>query len=446
MSNPRPVPGGGHPSGGNTTNYTHPVSGVVNDYSGDGRPDFGSGSQINNIVQGANGGTAGLPDRYTNSSGSFSEPRNVRDKGSAGNSFEVYHELEYVNTLLDDYESLQGSIAAANKMGVATPNAANRLANLENMLKESRLKLADDLSGLSRQELQIFADTVNANYANNTRAIQRTKEFLLKDLGLRNEGRDAQEKYLRTIFGDIEKNLGQVFDQTRIKRDEGKQARYFNRQGLLGNASARGATLSPGLVDSQRNEDHQYNTLLELMSEAEESATDKAGADRRSTQRAIDKLSEEEKADILSWRENNAGLDTKKGGLDIQRKSDYGDYLLGIARLNAEAEQREKERRLNEQMRRAAEAQRMERFRAEIAQAEAAANMQAWNQAVALNQMNTQRQADAYRTNPGMPTNDMWLHWINQGGNLPHYAPTHVKDWATQNGYRRNWHGQLVKG
>lgn len=360
--------------------------------------------------------------------------------------WDAFVDFQFVDTTLQDYQSLADQIAAANRLGIETPDADNRLRDLENQLNNSRLRLADNLGNLDKKGLDAWMKSVNDHYGNDTAAIQRTKEFLLKDLGLRNQGRTNQTKYLQTIFGDIENQLQRVRNDAAIREKEGNTARLFNREGLLANASSRGSSMSAGLNDAQINEENKFRTLRDLLGEQVGSAQESAAADTRQNQRAIQGISEEQARDILGWREDNAGLDTKNKGLTIDRRSNFAKFLVDKAKIDAQEKQRNEERWYGEALRRQQEQQRNTQYYNQMAQAQANAQLQAWNQAQQMRQMNYLQQVQSNQQNRGGGSTAQWLKWVQAGGNIPMTAPKEVRDWAVGTGqFGYNWKGQLVR-
>jgi len=357
----------------------------------------------------------------------------------------LYNEFQFVDTMVQDYESLSAQIAAANRLGIETPGAQNRLDKLSQQLENSRLKLADDLGALDKQGLQIFADTVNENYGTDTAAIARTKKFLIEDLDLRNKGRTNQTAHLETIFGDITKNLQQAFDASAGKRREGRRAKAFNKEGLLGNASSRGATRSAGLEDSNLEEDAKYRTLKTAMDEADESARHGAMTDRRANRRSIASLVEQGQQDRLKTVNNIGGLDSDLAGLNTQRKSDYGDYLLGIAAIDANEKQRNQERWYGEAQRREQASHRNSMYQNRIAQANANANLAAMQQVAAARDGKYNEQQNSWSENDGSGSNAMWGNWMKAGGDIPANAPANIKQFAAASGYGYTSSGSLTK-
>jgi len=167
------------------------------------------------------------------------------------------------------YKGLFDTFAAYNKLGISSPESENKMASLRAQIGESQNLLAEQLSGLSRQEIQNFADRVNERYGLDTDAIQRTKEFLLTALGERNKQREGQTAYYNTKWGDLDKALSVALAETQNKRVEGQEAKAFNVLGLTNNAASRGASRSQGLEDSKLKEENQLAKLVEAMRPAD---------------------------------------------------------------------------------------------------------------------------------------------------------------------------------
>lgn len=351
------------------------------------------------------------------------------------NGWKQFDAFKFVEPDLSSaYKGLFDTFAAYNKLGISSPEAENRMASLRAQIGESQNLLADQLSGLSRQEIQNFADRVNERYGLDTDAIQRTKEFLLTALGERNKQREGQTAYYNTKWGDLDKALNVALAETQNKRVEGEEAKQFNVLGLINNAASRGASRSQGLEDSKVNEDKRLATLLEALRLGDESSRNNYNADRTSLQRTLDQIREEQQMDETNWRQQNAGLDTDRANLDVNRKENYSKYLLGIARLNAEDEQRKKQSDLERMLNAAAENQRNQSYMQAMAQANQAAQIQAMQQVAAMRNAALQQQQATYSmTGQNATASDaQWLNWIKAGGSVGTDAPAHIQQIAAQ--------------
>ena len=138
--------------------------------------------------------------------------------------------------------------------------------------------------------------------------------------------------------------------------------------------------------------------------------------------------------DETKWRQDNAGLDTDRGNLDVNRKDNYAKYLLGIARLNAEDEQRAKQSDLERMLNAAAENQRNQSYMQQMAQANQAAQISAMQQLGAMRDAAYQQQmANWQATGQNATQSDaQWLNWIKAGGAVGADAPAHIQQIARQ--------------
>ena len=358
------------------------------------------------------------------------ESKNKRTVGDNTSELPDYEAFAAVPLDIAQYESLRDQLAAMNRLGVKSPAAEKELANIAKRLRDSQLQLQDQLGNIKEGEWQAFADNVNELYGIDAAEIQRTKEFLLKDLGLRNEQRDAQTEFLRSKFGIIDERLDEALEATRIRRDEGTTAMENNKRLLRNNAAARGAWMSQGHWDDKAREDQTLAELMLAMDNADRGSRTTAKEDRGEVQFQIDDIGRERKEDELRWAEDNAGLDADKGRLDSNRKKNYADYLYGLKAEREKKAERDRERFFRELERQQQIKSLQQRYAADLAQAELAATLQAQAQFQQMEQANWQNQWQQWQATGqnARPSDAQYLKWIQAGGFPGHDAPQHIID------------------
>lgn len=245
------------------------------------------------------------------------------------------------------YEGLK----AYNTVGLESQReSANRLASLQAQLQKNSLQLAGGLSDTDRAKLYSMLKVDRDLYGTNSAEIQRTKEYLLRALGYRNERRDEQEGYYGDQRGFIRKALEQALAQSELDRAEGGRVLKVNKTGLRNNAAARGAYVSQGLEDSYSDEEGSFQNLINNLTLRDKGSRTDFERNQREIDEILQRIANEEKLDVLSWREQNAGLDTSKSRLDSEYERGNRNFMHGIDALNKKDAARQREEAIRNQL------------------------------------------------------------------------------------------------
>ena len=242
---------------------------------------------------------------------------------------------------MKDYESI----------GLAsTRDSQKALADLKARMAQSTYGLEGDLSGIKEAELFNILAQDKKMYGTEASEIQRMKEYLLTALGERNAQRSSQRGYYEGQRTFVEQALESALAQSLEDKAAGGRLRDVNIREILSNATARGAAGSMGTETGRADQKAQFEELVTTLERRDTNARidrDKSMADIAN---AIKMIEHEQQQDITKWREDNAGLDTDRAQLDIERDAGGFRFMSQVAQLRAQAAEAQRQRDFQNQM------------------------------------------------------------------------------------------------